>query len=230
MIDLHTHILPGVDHGACDPEMSLQMLRMEQKQGVHTVALTSHFYCDQESPREFLARRKAAWETLQEAVKQAEEPMPKLILGAEVAWAPGMDHWQELPDLCYEGSGCLLVELPYAPWNEELFRQLYNLMNRTGLTPVIAHVDRYFRNQKKAQLEELLEMGLPMQLSADSLLNPMDRGKALHLLRRQSLALISDSHNTKERRPNVGDALKWLKKKQGEEFVSRLVAETEELL
>ena len=57
MIDLHTHILPGMDDGAKDVKTSLALLRMESAQGVGTVVLTPHFYRDREEPQHFLTRR-----------------------------------------------------------------------------------------------------------------------------------------------------------------------------
>ena len=53
MIDLHTHILPGMDDGAKDTATSLQMLRMERDQGVDTVVLTPHYYRHRESAEDF---------------------------------------------------------------------------------------------------------------------------------------------------------------------------------
>ena len=55
MIDIHTHILPGMDDGASTPEESLAMLRMQREQGVDTVFLTPHFHRDRENPEHFLS-------------------------------------------------------------------------------------------------------------------------------------------------------------------------------
>ena len=100
MTDLHTHILPGMDDGAKTPEESLQMLRMERDQGVDTVVLTPHFYRDREWPERFLARRRASAEALRDALMALPEEeirnMPRLILGAAVAWVPNLPEMTEL--------------------------------------------------------------------------------------------------------------------------------------
>lgn len=220
MTDLHTHILPGVDDGAQTPEQSLAMLREQARQGVKVVALTSHFHRERETLCAFLERRALAWQALQNAIAdlpQAErESLPRLILGAEVAYAPGMWEWPELSKLCYEDTKVLLLELPMGPWNEEMFRQIYNLISRTGITPMIAHAERYVWNR---QFPQLLEMQLPMQVSASALLRLRGRKQACRLLEERDGILISDCHNLEYRPPNVGKAVDWLRRKKGEQTV-----------
>lgn len=220
MTDLHTHILPGMDDGAADPDMSLQMLRKEAEQGVETVALTPHFYRTREHAEDFLRRRSKAMEKLSTAIDGQE--CPRLILGAEVAWAPGMADWPELEQLCYAGSRVLLVELPFTPWNDEMFRQLYSLEGRRGVLPMIAHVERYFTGQEKKKLRSLLEMGLPMQVSACGLNHLRGRKTALQLLQLPDCVLISDCHNLTDRPPDLADAMSVLTKKLGKEAAASL--------
>lgn len=229
MIDLHTHILPGMDDGAPDTETALQMLRMEAAQGVRAVGLTSHFYRSREHLSDFLRRRDAAFAQLSAAA--VEEPgLPGLILGAEVAYAPGMTDWEGLERLCYEGTKILLVELPFVPWNDEIFRQLYRLEGRLGITPMIAHVDRYFGCQDKKAINQLLDMELPLQVSAESLLHLMGRKNALRLLESYNGLLISDCHNTVTRPPNMGKARAVVEKKLGQAMAAEMAAATDEAL
>lgn len=213
MTDLHTHILPGMDDGAPNAETALQMLAMEKKQGVSTVALTPHFYRDREHVSDFLIRRANAMEQLQNALKK--ETHPRLILAAEVAYVPGMADWQELEALCYSGTKTLLVEPPMTPWNDEMFRQLYAIEWRRGITPMIAHIDRYFEGQKKTHIERLLEMGFPVQVSTVSLLRFLGRGRMISLLTDFNAILVSDCHNTTTRPPHWDEAVQVLRKKLG---------------
>ena len=216
MTDLHTHILPGMDDGARDVETSLRMLCMEHRQGVETVALTPHFYCDTESVDSFLKRRQTAFERLEEAISRLPdgEMLPHRMLGAEVAWAPHMDRWERLSELCYAGSDYLLLELPFSTWSADMFRRLYELMDRTGVTPVIAHIDRYWGLIDKRALEELFTMGLPVQISAAALTHWRTRGTAMRLLRQRKVQLlISDAHGDTERAPNLADAMKVIRRR-----------------
>lgn len=231
MTDLHTHILPGMDDGAKDAAMSLEMLREEYRQGVDVAVLTPHFYRDRETPEAFLKRRRKSCEVLLETLMAlpAEErrQLPRLILGAEVAWGPNLADWPLLDKLCINGGKNLLLELPFTPWNDQMFRQLYDLMGRTGITPVIAHVERYRKCQKKEHMEELLAMGLPVQVSAAPLLSPLSRGWVLKLLReRQAQYIASDCHNTASRAPDLGRALDVVRGKLGEEKVASMALRT----
>lgn len=214
MTDLHTHILPRMDDGAPDTAASLAMLRMEAAQGVTGVALTPHFHRDRESIEQFLARRQAAWEHLSAAMKKTAEPFPDLVLGAEVAWMPNMNHWDDLEALCLGSSRYLLLELPFTLWNNSMIDQLYSLAAQSGVTPVLAHLERYLGRQKKEHIQELYRLNVPIQLSAGCLLHPMERWKLLRLLREgQSFFLASDCHGTQRRTPDLGPAAAVAKKR-----------------
>lgn len=218
MIDLHTHILPGIDDGAQNADTSLRMLRMEREQGVETVALTPHFYYDRESIDSFLSRRRVASERLEDAISRLsgdeQKALPRRILGAEVAWAPYMDRWERLGELCYEGSGYLLLEPPFSVWNGDMFRRLYELMERTGVTPVIAHIDRYFLQIDRRSIEELLTMGLPVQISAAAFTHFRTRCMALRALQQGKVQmLISDAHGDTQRAPDIGSALNVIRRR-----------------
>ena len=67
MIDFHSHVLPGIDDGSRDTDMSLAMLRMEQEQNVQAVVATPHFYAEQDSVKSFLKRRSHSMERLMRA-------------------------------------------------------------------------------------------------------------------------------------------------------------------
>ena len=234
MTDLHTHILPGIDDGAKDVETSLAMLRMERAQGVDNVVLTPHFYRDLERPREFLLRRAEARETLDRAIAALSEDerraLPRLSMGAEVAWVHGMADWSELCDLCYEGTNYLLLEPPFHPWEDTFFHELYDLMNRGGVVPVIAHLDRYLGTQKSGALKQLFELRLPTQLSAEPFLHFPARLSAFRcILKRRAQLLISDCHDTVRRPPNLGAAMAVIRNRLGK-AAEALFDETDELL
>ena len=235
MIDLHTHILPGMDDGAKDVKTSLALLRMESAQGVGTVVLTPHFYRDREEPQHFLTRRASAAQTLAAAIKALSEPeqnaLPRLALGAEIAWVPHLADWPELPELCLGTSAYFLLELPFYPWTDQLINQLYELPGRTGLTPVLAHIERYLRSQKPQYLEAVLDLGFPVQVSAEPLLHLTQRGPVLRLLRTHRAQLVaSDAHDPTTRPPSLGEAFELLRRKLGEEKSNYIEFRTSEPL
>ena len=235
MIDIHTHILPGMDDGARDVQTSLTLLRMEAAQGVDTVVLTPHFYRDREESAHFLARRERAARALADAVLALPEgerkALPRLVLGAEVAWVPNLADWSELPKLCLGPSRHFLLELPSRPWTEQLINQLYELPGRTGLTPVLAHIERYLKGQKPEHLDAVLSLGVPVQVSAEPLLHLTQRGVVLKLLRsRRAQLLASDAHDPTSRPPNLGSAMAVVRRKLGSGAVKSLAAQCGALL
>lgn len=211
MTDLHTHILPGMDDGAPDVQTALAMLKAEAEQGIKTVALTPHFYRGRERASDFLKRRSRAMADLQEAVEGTEHP--RLILSAEVAYVPGIADMEELDRFCYEGTKTVLIEPPMTEWNAEMFRQLYAIEGRRGLTPMIAHLDRYLGTQKRANIEQLLDAGFPLQISNAAVVHFIGRNRALELLTDYNAILVSDCHNTTTRPPDFDRASKVLQKK-----------------
>ena len=82
MIDIHSHILPGIDDGSKNLRMSLGLIDMLIDQGIDTVAATPHFYADRVSVEKFLSRRQRAYESLAEALENTPKA-PKILLGAE---------------------------------------------------------------------------------------------------------------------------------------------------
>ena len=221
MIDLHTHILCGMDDGARDAEMSLQMLKAEQAQGVDTVVLTPHYYRHRESVREFLRRRQEAVERLERHLERlsSEEraELPKTVLGAEVAWVPNLADCEDLDKLCLNGTKYLLLELPYGKWDHALVDQVYNLMTKTGLTPVLAHLDRYRGMQPPQQIRKILELELPMQINSSMFLHLISRGYGIRALQQYAHVVASDCHDCSHRPPNLRDAMQVIEKKLGRE-------------
>ena len=227
MVDLHTHILPGMDDGAQTPEDSLALLQEEKRQGVHRLALTPHFYRHRESLSDFLTRREAAAQKLKAAIaalpEAEQEQLPEWKLAAEVAWMPGLSGCSGLEQLCYAGTRSILIEPPMAPWDRRMFDELYDFMSHTGLTPVIAHIDRYWQCQSKDAISELLSLGLPVQLSSEALLHFSHRRRALEYLKQgYAQLLMSDCHSLHRRPPNLAEGMRVAEKKLGAELLSAL--------
>lgn len=234
MTDLHTHILPGIDDGAKSAEESVEMLRMQQSQGVHTVVLTPHFYPHQEDVSTFLARREEAMGQLRECMdaRPLDAPLlPRLLLGAEVLWRSDLNEEDGLDKLCIEGTKNLLLELPFVPWNVQLIDQLYDMMGRTGITPIIAHLERYIPMQPQKLVQEILELGVPVQISAEILSHPFMRREAMKLLKKgQAHLLASDCHDCTQRMPNLAAGIEIVRRKLGNAIAQELCACAEGLI
>lgn len=232
MTDLHTHILPGMDDGARDAEMSIAMLRAEWQQGVDTVVLTPHCYREKEPIQRFLQRREAAKQRLDQAIAELQEPLPQLLLGAEVAWAPHMADWPELEQLCIQGTEQLLLELPFSPWTDQMIRDIYDMMGRRGITPILAHLERYQKRQNARMFREVLSLGVPVQLSS----TPLQGGwSERHLLvkmlkKEQAHLLASDCHNLTTRVPDLRKGLDAAAELLGAERARQLADAADQLV
>lgn len=234
MTDLHTHILPGMDDGARNAEESLALLHLEQEQGVHTVVLTPHLYRDRENPSHFLHRRERAMEELKRALDslppQERESLPQLLLGAEVTWAPNLADWAELDKLCIGHTHNLLLELPVSPWSVRMIDSIYDLISRTGITPIIAHLERYLKYQSSQLVGEVLALGVPVQITGDALTRFSTRRVSLGLLNGRGERLIaSDCHRKDTRPPVMRAALDTVNKKYGGDRTASLIRCADEL-
>ncbi len=228
MTDLHTHILPAMDDGAEDVKTSIDMLCAEFCDGVDVVALTPHFYRHREDTEKFFRRREKSYAMLKagiNALKQGEkEKLPELVLGAEVAWWPGISDMDELELLCIGDTQNLLLELPFAPWDAGIINNIYNIMGKFGITPVIAHIERYLHMQSKSVLRDIFSLDVPIQLGCESLLHPALRRTALKLIKRDNAHFVaSDCHNMSDRRPNMKAALDVVYKKFGDDITDSLL-------
>lgn len=220
MIDWHSHILPGVDDGSRDLAESLAMLKLLREQGVHTVAATPHFYANDESVDSFLNRRASALNMLE---KHLPDDAVKIVPGAEVKYYPGISRMHGLKKLCIEGSGLLLLEMSMTKWTEYTIRELVELSSTSGMTVVLAHIERYLKLQSRATWDRLYDCGLLMQVNAGFFTGLATRRKALTMLKDGAIQLIgSDCHNTTSRAPCIGQAVEIIRKKLGNDFVDQM--------
>jgi protein-tyrosine phosphatase len=204
MIDFHTHILPGIDDGAKTPSISARMLDKEIEQGVKEVVLTPHYY-GKESVAQFLSLRSEAYD----ALRAQNITQIKFRLGAEVLLTGVNDPDNEL--LCHlaiEGSRCVLIELPYARWNESLFDKISDFIADTGYSVVIAHAERYEELLKNPALVTLLaDMGCYIQLNTSAFVHTHTKKFAFALLKHGLVhCLGTDAHNDEDRAPDYVSA------------------------
>ena len=222
-VDVHSHILPGIDDGSRDPEQSLQMLAEEAKQGITHVIATPHFYARHTDPETFLAKRKAAAAALRQAMTGRGD-LPKVLLGAEVHYFPGIGESEHLSKFAIEGTRLVLIEMPSSPWTDTMYAELEKIYALQGLTPVIAHVDRYIRPLHTHGIPERLEQ-LPVlvQANAEFFLEKATAGMALRMLRKGQIQLLgSDCHNLTDRAPNLQGAHERIVRKLGKRAMEEI--------
>lgn len=218
MIDFHTHILPGIDDGSASVEESLQMLRALAAQGVDTVVATPHFSALESTPETFVETRNGAFSQIPQ-----EDDLPKILLGAEVAYFDSMSYCDDLSALKIGDSNLLLVEMPFGCWTDRMIEDVCAIFRQQGLMPVLAHVERYDRKDQFPRYKGFLEDQVLFQCNAQFFLNGFASRKALRQLAEGGIQFLgSDCHNMARRAPNMGDALTVIRKKLGEDAVTYL--------
>ena len=185
LVDIHTHILPGIDDGPASVVDSLRLLYEEKRQGVTHIVLTPHFDMGEEKLESFFARREEAYRALQEALR-AEPALGELKLykGAEVRYDPNMVFTSPDP-LCIEGTRYMLLELTNDyPFNVE------------------------------TTVNWLTSKGAIFQCNASAMLSPLRRRNVKKLQRMGAVHIFaSDTHSVDKRPPLLGPLFERLKKR-----------------
>jgi protein-tyrosine phosphatase len=205
MIDLHCHVLPGIDDGPRDMEEALALCRAASADGIELIAATPHLRADHPRVRpEELAER---CEELNAALR-AEGLSLHVVPGGEVdlLWAQAASEEElRLVSLC-QGGSCLLVETPYGQLGENFEDLLFRVQVR-GYRVLLAHPERNesFRHDP-ARLAALVRRGVLVQLTAPSLRPGAAARPARRFalrLARQGLAHVvaSDAHRVGGPRP-----------------------------
>lgn len=195
-IDIHSHILPGVDDGSDGMETTLTMVDKAYQQGVRIMIATPHYR---------IGHRHRTVEELQRIYNQTCEKIAekytdfKLYLGNEIFYSDGVEEKiLQGRALTLGGTRYILVEFR-TDESYSRIRQALIILAREGYVPILAHGERY-RNlmEKESRVKELKQMGVLLQINADSI------KKHKRLVRKGYVDfLATDCHNLKERAPNM---------------------------
>jgi protein-tyrosine phosphatase len=196
VIDLHTHILPGVDDGARDGDESLAIAAAAMGDGIAAVAATPHVREDYPTPVETMERGVGE---LRRALARGGVPF-EVLPGGEIAldYLPRLSR-EELQRFGLGGNPAyVLVEFPYSGWPLALDHVLFGL-RADGFTPVLAHPERNADVQEAPdRLAGVVAAGALVQLTASSLdgrLGRRARAAAARLLQLGLAHMVSsDTH------------------------------------
>lgn len=221
MIDFHSHILPGIDDGARNAAVSLEMLKTSYDLGVSTVVATPHcFISPENSVERFLSKREQSNQALKSAIGEANIPVPEIVLGAEVHLSRELSKTPGLDKLCLSGTNYILIEMPYEPWKDWMYEEVYEI-TLLGLRPILAHLDRYISQEK--HFSNLYSINVLFQVNANAFIDKLSRRKLPEFFANDAAHVIgSDMHNTTTRPPNLPEAYSIIEKKFGWEYVDYL--------
>jgi len=220
MIDIHSHILPGLDDGSKSREDTLQMVRQLHEAGFNTLIATPHVM----EGIDFLGAEEilAATEQVQQQITEAGIPV-EVLPGAENYIFPDLAKWAQVGKLLTLGNTgkYLLVELPMLEiphYTEQVFFEL----QVNGLTPVLAHPERYRRlYDEPERLLDWANKGILLQLDLRSLngkYGPQPMRLAERMLQSDLIHLIgSDAHRLARSEASYLEALRSIRKIIGEQ-------------
>lgn len=232
IVDMHCHILPGVDDGPATMKETLATLRKAVSQDICAMIVTPHFH-----PGRYAVTAEKALKALERVRKAAddEDLDIRLLPGQECYYYSGLIAELESGNvLTMNGTRYVLVEFePEAQYTTITFavRDLCD----NGYKPIIAHFERYrCLYQRKERLAELRKQGAKLQLNFDRLIG---KGNFLHpndwrrLLKEGYVNYLgSDTHGTKFRPLHVDQAMDWLEMDVRQDIMERIMGENIGLL
>lgn len=121
---------------------------------------------------------------------------------------------------------------PQSLWTESMYREIAGIYEKQGITPAIAHIDRYISPLATHGIpRRLAELPVLVQANANFFLRRSTRGTALRMLKNGHIHLLgSDCHNLTSRQPNLGIAVDKIERYMGKEVLSLIHMYQEEIL
>ena len=211
VVDLHCHVLPGIDDGPATPEESVAFARMLVEDGVRVVAATPHLRDDH--PGVVPAELAARCEDLR--ARLAEEGITlEIVPGGEWDLVRGIEASDEDLRLASYGQGGtdLLVETPYGPLPSTFESLLFELQVR-GYRLLLAHPERNpTLREDRDRLADIVRRGALVQVTAQSLMFPPGKSRSARAARRfleEGLCHVisSDAHGANLQRDPLSDGV-----------------------
>ena len=225
MIDLHCHILPGIDDGAPDVETAIAMARIAVADGITVTACTPHmmpgYY---ENTSEGV---RAAVRALQTRLDEEGVPL-KLVTGADVHLVPGLAAGlRDGSKLTLADTRYFLFEPPHNTAPPRLAEAVFDCM-AAGFHPLITHPERLrWIEDHYEVMRQLAGSGAWMQLTAGSITGRF--GKRTQYWAERMLdegivhVIATDAHNLRSRSPVLSEAVEAVSRRLGEEAANDMV-------
>ena len=213
MIDIHTHLLPGVDDGSPSVEVSARVLEQFRADGVEVLVCTPHLNAS--------AIATAPVERHREILEQliaACPASPALRLGWEIMLdEPGADL--RSPHLALAGSNAVLVEFPRAHVPDRAGEELFRI-RMSGMVPVVAHPERYW-GCTLDQVREWRRVGAVIQLDGAGLVGSAEMARLSREMLEEGLVdcIASDNHGDSR---SLAATRRWLEEQGASEQATLL--------
>lgn len=226
MIDVHSHVLPGIDDGTKELAEAVEFCRLARESGTEILVATPHH-----KPGSYSNPRERILERVEHLQKQLD------AAGIALRLAPGCEIFSDsgLPEKITSGEVLtygdarrhILLEFSFQQYPVNVDDMIFRL-KLAGVTPVIAHPERirYFQEDSE-RLGNLVRLGALSQITGSSLAGTFGsrvREIAEEMVRRRCVHfLASDAHDLSYRTPDLGPAMKKLRAIVGDEEARRMV-------
>lgn len=226
MIDIHAHILPGLDDGAENLRETLEMACIAVENGIDVMIATPHCNIPDVYENYFDEKLIKTFQSVQAVLEEEEIPL-QLLLGMEVYATPDMKQLlAEKKLLPLNNSRYLLVEFPFEGELEFLEETLQTVLD-AGLRPIIAHAERYECIQADVYaLDKWKERGVLIQVNKASLVGKFGKRsyETAHIMMRRRMVdvIASDCHRPYHRTPVMMDVYMALEKQYPRSYLELL--------
>lgn len=216
LIDMHSHILPGIDDGASNLEEAINMIETLYNQDTITAVCTPHFNPVATTVEAFAIKRD-------EAIKTLNDSKIKLICGSETILHEYLFYYSDLNQLCIGDTNYLLLEFPFAKkWPRNLYSLIKRLIINYNIIPIIAHIERYHPTKKS--IKKLRDLGCIIQVNTTSVLNEKKGKKILKYIKENYVDVLgSDCHNMTNRKPILKEAYVKIGNELGDDYCKNLL-------
>lgn len=221
-IDMHCHILPGVDDGAKNLKDTEQMLKIAYQEGIRAIVATPHHHD---------RRGKASIQQLNCQLQKVKELIQEMNINMKIY--PGMEVFfvQEILEELDQGtiatigkSSYILIEFsPEAPFS--YIQRAVQEVQMKGYRVIIAHVERYSCLTKNIdKIRSLVEMGAYIQVNASSIIGGFTIKHFIKSIMKEHLVHLvgTDAHDTEYRPPAIKKAAVYVERKHGHDYMEQI--------
>lgn len=218
MIDIHSHIIPGIDDGAVDTQMALEMLKASSVSGIRKIVATPH-YCNgfADTPYKDVIQLVKKLNSL----AKSEEINIEVYHGQEIYYDRNIiTYYKEGFIGTINDSSYMLIELPMRTFSKNTINTLYEL-KLLGIKIILAHPERYHPIiDHPSNINDFIKEGFIFQMNSGSLCGDFGRDvkKTCEiLLHNRIYSLIgSDAHDVAYRTTDLSNSMSIIKEKYGE--------------
>lgn len=213
IVDIHSHIIPGIDDGSKNMEMTLEMLRKAEKEGTKKIIATPHYLFEYGEATIMVVKNHVKEIN---AVLECEKIDVKVYSGQEVYFTEKIiEDYMEGNIGTLNDSRYMLIEFPMNKFHENIFDILYELQVR-DIIPIIAHPERYKTFiEKPTLINEFINQGYLFQVNAGSIEGKFGQNvkKTADIFLDKNIYnfIGSDAHNITSRKTGLKNAVALLK-------------------